>query len=560
MKHVVTAAEMQSADQYTSEKLGLPSIVLMERAALAVADEICRRFAAVKERKQTKVCIACGSGNNGGDGFALGRILNERGFSVHFFMVKEEQRMSEANGMQRKILENLGLAVSTGQPIDEYDIIVDALFGTGLHREITGGYRELIGRLNEMKGYKVAVDIPSGIHADDGSVLGCAFQADLTVTFAFYKWGQLLYPGKEYCQEVICADIGIPETALCENPPFGRMLDAGDIPSRLPARKNDSHKGTYGKAGVIAGSKQMGGAAILCGKAAMKTGVGYTKIITEKSNREPLLSALPEALLYLYETDKDTRDFQIDLNTQENRNKQDSQSDLNTQENQNKQDNRNDCNDHQSGRYQLESLIDCNAVAIGPGIGTGKEAEELLEAVLEAYDCSLIVDADAINILAKRDDLKEKMKRYAKKAGEKGNAVVLTPHKKEFSRLTGISMGEVPSKWHQRALETAKEYGVILVLKDAATRIYTPEGMVYVNTTGNPGMSTAGSGDVLTGILCGLLTQMKDKTLAAVLGVYLHGRCGDYAEEEGNAYSMTATDMIDALNYVLKGAAKDETL
>lgn len=514
MKYVVTAAEMQSADQYTSEKLGLPSMVLMERAALAVADEICRRFAPVRGKIRTRVCIACGSGNNGGDGFALGRILNERGFSVHFFMAEEARHVSEANGIQRKILENLGLAVSTGQPIDEYDIIVDALFGTGLHREITGAYRRLIERLNGMTGYKVAVDIPSGIHADDGSVLGCAFFADLTVTFAFEKWGQLLYPGKEYCKETICADIGIPEVSLCERPPFGRRLTAGDMPDCIPPRKNDSHKGTYKKAGVIAGSKQMGGAAILCGKAAMKTGVGYTKIITEQSNREPLLTVLPEALLYLYQTDD----------------------------------------------FPMEQLADCSAIAVGPGIGTDREGEALLEGALETYDASLVVDADAVNLLAQRDDLKEALKRYVKKAEKKGNVVVLTPHKKEFSRLTGISMDEGPVQWHKTALETAKAYGAVLVLKDAATRVYTPEGTVYVNTTGNPGMSTAGSGDVLTGILCGLLAQAKEKTLAVAAGVYLHGQCGDYAAKTGNPYAMTAADLADALNYVLKGAAKDETL
>lgn len=520
MKYVVTAAQMRSADQYTSEKTGLPSIVLMERAALAAADEICRRFSDEKKQRHIKVCIACGSGNNGGDGFALGRILNERGFSVHFFVVREGTGSSEANDMQRKILENLGLAVSTGQPVEEYDIIVDALFGTGLRREVTGGHRELIERLNEMKGYKVAIDIPSGIHSDDGTVLGCAFCADLTVTFAFYKWGQLLYPGKTLCGEVVCADIGIPKTALCENPPFGRMFCPEDIPTSLPARKDDSHKGTYKKAGVIAGSKQMGGAVILCGSAAMKMGVGYTRIITEQSNRDPLLTALPEALLYLYE------DGQTDSNY----------------------------------GCLIEKLADCSAVAIGPGIGTNPQAEGLFRSLLDAYGGSLVIDADAVNILAGKEYLREKLKDYAKAAAKKGDAVVLTPHKKEFSGLTGIAMDEEPSKWHETALKTAKEYNAILVLKDAATRIYTPEGTVYVNTTGNPGMSTAGSGDVLTGMLCGLLTQAEDKILAAVAAVYLHGLCGGYAAKEGNPYAMTAKDMISALNYVLKGAAKDETL
>lgn len=512
MKYVVTAAEMQWADQYTSEKLGLPSLVLMERAALAAADEICKRFCAVK--KDVKVCIACGTGNNGGDGFALGRILNERGFTVHFFMAKEDGKASEANRIQKEILKNLGHAVGTGQPVEEYDIVVDALFGTGLHREITGCYGEMIQCLNHMKGFKVAVDIPSGINSDDGSVLGCAFQAGLTVTFAFRKWGHLLYPGKDFCGEVVCRDIGIPERALLERMPYGRMLQKEDVKLYLPQRVNDSHKGTYGKAGIIAGSLQMGGAVILCSKAAMKAGVGYTKVITAKANREPLLAALPEALLYFSE----------------------------------------------GYSYPLEMLADCNALAVGPGIGTDRGAESLMEGVLEKFNCSLVLDADGINILAKRKDLQDKLKNYTKAVRETGKTVILTPHKKEFSRLTGISMNEEPSKWHEEALKTAEEWGVVLVLKDAATRIYTPEGLVYVNTTGNSGMSTAGSGDVLTGIICGLAAQMEDGAMAAVLGVYIHGLCGDYGIKEGNPYSLTAGDMADALKYVLKGDAEDESL
>ena len=197
MKYVVTKAEMQSADYYTSDELGLSSAVLMERAALGAADEICKRFGT--DGAPVRVCIVCGSGNNGGDGFALGRILNERGFFVHFFMAGEAQKASKANELQRKILSNLGLAVSTGQPVEEYDIIVDAVFGTGLGRNIEGAYRDVIRSLNEKKGFKVALDIPSGICADSGKELGCAFLADLTVTFGFYKWGQLLYPGKSFC-------------------------------------------------------------------------------------------------------------------------------------------------------------------------------------------------------------------------------------------------------------------------------------------------------------------------------------------------------------------------
>lgn len=518
MKYVVTAAEMQSADKAASEKLGLPSVVLMERAALAVADEIVKYADSYAAKRALKVCIACGSGNNGGDGFALGRILNERGFIVHFFMAQEAQKPSEANRLQREILKNLGHTVSTGQPAEEYDIVVDSIFGTGLHREITGAYQTLIEKLNHMKGWKVAVDIPSGVNSDNGTILGCAFQADLTVAFAFKKWGHLLYPGKGFCGRVVCKDIGIPETVLSEKMPIGQMLERQDITGILPARIPDSHKGNYGKAGVIAGSKQMGGAVILCSQAAMRMGVGYTKVMTAEENRDVLLSMLPEALIYTY----------------------------------------------QAETYAMTALADCQAIAVGPGIGTGQDAERVLEAVLEQTDCSLILDADAINILAKRTDFREKLREYAKRVDAQGKCVILTPHKKEFCRLTNLSMQAGADEWNRMALQTAADLSSVVVLKDAVTRIYTPEGRIYVNTTGNPGMSTAGSGDVLTGIICGLAAQMQNGRMAAVLGVYLHGLCGDYAVAQSNVYAMTAMDIAEALKYVLKGEtwqnAEDKSL
>ena len=208
----------------------------------------------------------------------------------------------------------------------------------------------------------------------------------------------------------------------------------------------------------MAGSVQMGGAVALCSDAAMRTGVGYTKVMTAEENRNLLLSTRPEVLFYPVG----------------------------------------------EGRFPIEKFSDCNAIAAGPGMGTGKSAQKQIEALLDKEaDCSLVLDADAINIMAERQDLKEKLKIYAKRVGEKGYRVILTPHQKEFSRFSGIPMDTKAAKRHEKALETAADFGVVLVLKDAVTRIYTPDGIVYVNTTGNPGMSTAGSGDVLTGIICG---------------------------------------------------------
>ncbi len=512
LKYVVTASQMQSADRHTSEKTGIPSLVLMERAALAVADEICHWFDKGQSIQGKKVCIACGSGNNGGDGFALGRILHERGCTVHFFMVREGAS-SESNRIQQNIIKNLGMGISTEKPENEYDIVADALFGTGLKRQITGDYEGLIEHLNGLDGLKVAVDIPSGIDSDYGTVLGTAFRADLTVSFAFLKWGHLLYPGRSYCGKTVVHDIGIGEQELCEALPFGHYLEQNDIPSMMPQRSADSHKGTYKKAGIVAGSDAIGGAVVLSASAAMRTGVGYTKVLTAESNRVPLLKHSPEALIYTYDGDKNGMD---------------------------------------SG---IKELMDCAAIAIGPGLGTTEDATYLLAKILEQYDGNLILDADALTILSKSADLFEKCRNYAKKALQNHKYVVLTPHKKEFCRITGISMDSEAVLFHEKALQLSTECGMIVVLKDAATRIYLPDGTVYINTTGNSGMATAGSGDVLTGILAGLISQASEPQSAVPLGVYLHGACGDLVSERGNPYSLTAMDMVEAMKLVFKGEA-----
>lgn len=514
MKYVVTTAQMRAAEEYTIKQIGLPDLVLMERAALSVADRIGSRFESLKD---LRVCIICGTGNNGGDGFALGRILSGRGASVFLFAVGDESKASDANRLQKQMLKELGIEVSTGQPLGEYDVIVDALFGTGLKRDIEGEYAALIDRVNAMKGWKVAVDIPSGVHTDTGQILGCAFRADITVTFGFEKWGLLLYPGKAYCGVVSCEDIGIPQKADFGKTIPGLRLEDEDK-KRVPKRLPDSNKGTYGRAGVIAGSKDMGGAAMLSSAAALRMGTGYVKVMTHEVNRNLILESTPEALLYLYGED---------------------------------------------GTYPLEKMLDCQALLFGPGVGVTKETERFLELIFEEYRGTLILDADALNLIAGYSGLKDRLKSYASKMSETGHSVILTPHKKEFCRLAGLSMEVEEERVAQKAEELAKEYGVILILKDAATRVFTPDGRIYINTSGNSGMSTAGSGDVLAGMLCGLFALVKaekvkqeagtkEDGIYAALGVYLHGLCGDTAAQGKNPYAMTPSDMIDALSFVLK--------
>lgn len=501
MKYLLTADQMKQVDLYTSEFFLLSSPVLMERAALAVCEEIEQRFLS-----GSRVCIVCGNGNNGGDGYALGRLLLERGYQVDLFRAKDSSHCSEGNQLQTAILSRLQIPVRTDFPQNEYDIIVDGILGTGFHKkEKPDIYDEWIQYLNQMNGYKIAIDISSGLDSDHGVVFYEAFRADLTVTFAFFKRGHLLHEGKKYSGKVVCKNIGIPQNGFAEHYPEAYTFEKTDLAKLLPKREFDGHKGTFQKAAVIAGSKQVGGCVVLASKACMRMGVGYTKVVTDDANKDAVLFHVPEALIY-----SKSSDF-------------------------------------------MNALSDCTCIAVGPGIGTNKDALKLLASVLQSASCKLVIDADAINLIAGSNVLKSMLKDYTKH-----NDVIMTPHKKEFERFAGYSLPTDYAGLHQAEEDVAKEYGIYLVCKDSATRVYTPDGKLYINSSGNHGMGTAGSGDVLTGILAGLVAQKIPTETAATLGVFIHGLCGDYVKDSNNAYSLNASDLIEALKYVLRGECENE--
>lgn len=503
MQYLLTADQMKQVDNYTSEYFLLASPVLMERAALAVCEEIEKRFS-----DKSRVCIVCGNGNNGGDGYALGRILLERGYQVDLFRAKNSSHCSEGNQLQTAILSRLQIPVRTDFPQNEYDIIVDAILGTGFHKkEKPDIYDEWIQYLNHMNGYKIAIDISSGLDSDHGAVFYEAFLADLTVTFAFLKRGHLLHEGKKYSGTVVCKNIGISQKGFGEHYPDAYTLEKSDVAKLLPKRALDGHKGTFQKAGIIAGNKQIGGCAVLAAKACMRMGVGYTKVVTDDANKDAVLFHIPEALIYSNSSD------------------------------------------------YMNSLSDCSCIAVGPGIGTNQDAHEILASVLKCASCKLVIDADAINLIAGSDELKILLKDYAKH-----NDVIMTPHKKELERFVGYSLPMDYVDLHQVEFNVAKEYGIYLVCKDSATRVYTPDEKLYINSSGNHGMGTAGSGDVLTGMIAGLLAQKIPTQTAATLGVFIHGLCGDYVKDKSNAYSLNASDLIEALKYVLQGDYENEQL
>ncbi|MCD7981497.1 MAG: NAD(P)H-hydrate dehydratase [Clostridiales bacterium] len=505
MKYILSSAQMQQCDKNTMEGYGVPSAVLMERAALAAAEEITDRFPSPSAR----ILLACGTGNNGGDGLAMARLLFLKGYTVKVLFPGDEDKCSAEAARQLGIVRKYGIPVTADLPEEYYDVYVDALFGIGLSREIGGNYRTVIDRLNDRAGRKVAVDIPSGISADSGCVMGTAFRADLTVTFGFAKTGQMFYPGADYCGELIVKDIGIDEYSLCGIRPAACMPEIEDL-SLLPERRADSNKGTCGKLLVFAGSRNMAGAAAFSARAAYRTGTGLVKVATEAANREIIQTLAPEAILAVYDEKTDIEDF------------------------------------------VREQLDWADAVVLGPGIGRSRRAKSLVRAVLGNVKVPCLVDADGLNILSKHPDwLPAYQEDCAGIDGESRPAFVFTPHPGEMSRLCGQPADVIKSDILNTARRFADRNHVILVLKDARTVTAVPESMSYINRTGNHGMATAGSGDVLSGMIGSLLGQGVPADLAAPLGVMIHGLAGDAVAEKTGRMPLTASDIIEGICEVL---------
>lgn len=497
MKYLVNSREMKRYDSNTIEQLHMPGMVLMERAALSFVEELLKRSADL-----SKVLVVCGTGNNGGDGLAIARLLKQSGHEVDAVLVGNRDKASEQNRCQQQILKTHGYELLTELPEkNTYTAVIDAVFGVGLSRNIEGDYEALLTKMNALSGEKYAVDIASGVSADNGAVLGTAFRADVTVTFAYGKLGMYLFPGNEFSGKVIVTDIGIPEESWFGVKPQTAALEDADL-ARLPERKSHSNKGTYGKLLVIAGSVNMAGAACLCGKAAYRAGCGLVRIMTPEENRTILQSVLPEAVLNTYPKEKP------DI------------------------------------AQLTEALQWADAVVSGPGIGTSEAAEQLLKAVLAQAEVPVLLDADALNLAAKDPSLL--LHTHAK--------VIVTPHLGEMSRLTGNGISEIQTHLIEVAEAFARQYNVICVLKDEHTVTAVPEGQTYLNLSGNHGMATAGSGDVLSGIIGSLLAQGMSPEEAAPLGVFLHGKAGDAVREKTGCRSMTASDLTEGIRLVTKKA------
>ena len=490
----VNAAQMKAADQYTIQKLEVPSLELMEHAAQA-----CVQVLEDEKVDLSHVCVVCGSGNNGGDGFAIARILQNNRYSVETFCVGNPEHYTEETQEQMHRLQECGGKMTYGMPQeDSYSVIIDAVFGVGLSRKVEGRYRQVIEQMNRMRGTKFAVDIPSGLSATTGCILGCAFKADYTVTFQLKKIGLELSQGRTMAGRVIVPDIGISTDSICEDQEIVRTAGKDIYRKMLPDRPEDSNKGTYGRLLVIAGSKGMAGAAYLNAHAAYMTGAGLVRIYTSSDNREILQTLLPEAVITTYE---------------------------------------------EYNKEELLSLLTwADGVCIGSGLGMSRLSEKILKTVIEYVKVPCLIDADGLNLLAEN-------KNYLNQMAER--RFVITPHMKEMSRLTGISVEELKADRIQILKDFSSRYRITCVLKDSRTLIASEEKGIRMNLTGNSAMAKAGSGDVLAGVISGWMVQGKEAEDAAELGTYIHGLSGDLAKFEKGVYSVMARDLIEYISKAL---------
>ena len=516
-EYLVSAEEMQLYDCNTIEKIGLPACVLMERAAFAVAMEV---KSMLEGRTASHVLVVAGNGNNGADGVCAGRILKEYGIDVSICIVSNKDTYGAELDRQLNVAAYYGIPVKKGMPssFKEYTLVIDALFGNGLNRPVQGMAKEAVDAVNASGLPVVSVDIPSGIDATTGEVLGCAIKASATVTFGFYKIGQLRYPGRLYCGKIKKAKIAINETGF-----FGRKPNWFTYLTKEQAISEDSlrnpmgNKGTFGKVLVVAGRAATTGAAILCASSALRSGCGMVAVFTEEENKEAFLKVLPEAMVETYSSKDEESDLDIKLQ-----------------------------------KWMAWSDV----IVTGCGLMQDDMAYHMVKKILDNVAKPVVCDADALQLIAQNTVLKDSVRKHTA-------SVVFTPHPGELASLAGCSVADIKEKRMSVITQVLEEYPVILAAKDADTVVCTKGQEIYLNTTGNDGLSTAGSGDVLAGLTASVLAQhirrgdsyedMERTVFEAVCkSVYLHGYAADFLAKENGKSFMVASDLIQAYKYILK--------
>ena len=501
---VATAAEMRELDHRTIEEFGIPGVVLMENAGRGVVSEIADAWGPVWGRR---FCIFCGKGNNGGDGLVIARHLHNMGARVSVRLFSEEMTYDAAVNLNAARACGVEITAVThdmkaeSSDVAHSDVVVDAIFGTGLAKEVGGSYREVINLINARARRVVAVDIPSGVDSDFGRIMGVAVRADMTVTFCLPKKGLYFYPGAQLAGDVRVVDISIPAAAVESARIPLSLITPESVRGLLPVRRPDANKGTFGHLLIIAGSAGKTGAGVLAARSASRSGAGLVTV------------AVPSSLNDIFE-EKLTEEMTAPVAQTPRRTFSVAALDA-----------------------VLQQLAGKAALVIGPGISTDHETMEFVNELLPRVEIPVIIDADGLNIIAIDDEVMSKVKA----------PVIMTPHPGEMGRLLGVQTVEVQADRESAALELARRYGVTAVLKGARTIVATPDGEVRINITGNAGMATGGTGDVLSGVIGALMAQGLGMTEAARLGVYMHGLAGDIAADEKGQAGLVAGDVVDAL-------------
>jgi hydroxyethylthiazole kinase-like uncharacterized protein yjeF len=523
MNYAVTTKQMGRIDDYMINVLKIPGIVLMENASRAVVDHIMQKFAPKSLSCPARAVVFCGCGNNGGDGFAVARGLLSQGFDVHAILVGDEQSVAGDARTNMEFFHALGerlFLANTPEDLKhasnaagEADVIVDALFGTGLKRDLSGLYKEAVDIINEMCAYKVSVDIPSGISGDTGAVMGAAVRADATVTFQYPKIGHCLYPGKEYAGELKVAQIGVDKNCPVLDEVDVCIFDERSRDIGFEKRSSNTNKGDYGRLLIIAGSVGMAGAAVLASRAACRTGAGLVNLASMDYVVNVVQKSMPEIVCRILPGEMDS----ITKNAV----------------------------------YEVDRFIrEKNALAVGPGISENQDTQELVNHLVVNHNIVKVFDADALNVISRNMDV------LLRKTGD----VILTPHPKEFSRLSDMDVRQILADPIRAARDFTAKYDVTLVLKGTVTIIANRKRGITLVATGSPGMARGGSGDVLTGIIASLASQGKDAWDAAVLGVLVNGLAGKYAAEQWGEYSMSPEDTIGMIGKAISALTRKDIL
>lgn len=493
---------MQELDRIAIEDVRIPALVLMEVAGRAVADAVYERYL----EEPGLVLSVAGSGNNGGDAVVAARHLKERGVPVELVVLADPQKLSKhlereleiaaALGLDSRFLSGDGAGRQLELLVERATYAIDGLFGTGLSRIVEGFSADAIKALTFDDLTVISVDLPSGIDADTGAVLGVAVEADITVTFQYPKLGHVLYPGRAHAGEIRVVDIGIPPSQLAKVEPWAELIEDDVVDQAVPLRAPDTHKGTYGHLMVVGGIPDRPGAVLLAGRAALRAGTGLVTVAADPVTINRIAGNLDELMGRSLTSIDDA----------------------------------------------ISALEQKTALVIGPSLPPIDATKQMVRAMLEATRVPALIDAGGLAALG--TDLKWLKKRVG--------PTILTPHPGEMGKLTGLDSSTVQSDRIHVANGLAENYDVYVVLKGASTIVSSPDGKIGVSLAGNAGMATGGTGDVLAGVIGGLLAQGVEPQLAVRAGTHLHGLAGDHAAKENGEAPLVASDVIRSVGHVLR--------